>query len=102
MKHTKFLDKLFAKLGYFPMADLPIRQIPITRICENVVTISSCKYEKAIRAIMSRGDATKAREILTEQIVAEVLDEAAKLVEIIECVNPIEIRATLRIVKPNK
>ena len=101
MKHIKFLDKLFAKLGYFPMAFLPPNQIPIKRITENVLTISSCRYEGVIREMALRKGASFTKEMLIDKMRDEVLAEVAKYIEVTECVNPIEIRATLRIVNTN-
>jgi len=42
------------------------------------------------------------KETLIDKMRDEVLAEVAKYIEVTECVNPIEIRATLRIVNTNK
>lgn len=102
MKHIKFLDKLFARLGYFPLTFLPIKQIPIIHTTLPFVTIGSCVYEKAIMELAYREGPVRAKEILIDKMRMEILTEAVKYIEITDCKNPIEIRAILRAVSPNK
>lgn len=100
MKRIKLIDKLFGKLGYIPkFPKLPEKQIKIRAYNRQLITISSVKYEEAIReTALTLGGYAKAQ--LIDGIERDILTKASKFIEITECENPLEIRGQLLVIKP--